>query len=82
MKNKFHAVIFPVWSVENTRIILVCALISFLGGLGGALLLHFKMKTMGIVTWHVGLFALLVYFSYYLKGVYQKYMDCAWDVYY
>ncbi len=70
MKHRFHSFIFPVWTIENTRLVFVCAFISFLGGVGGALLLHFKMKTIGTAAWHVGLIALLVYFSYYLKGVY------------
>jgi hypothetical protein len=81
-RRNFHIYIFPLWTLENRSTILVCALISFLGGVGGAALLHYKIKAMGTATWHVGLFALLVYFSYYIRGVYQKYLDCAWDVYY
>jgi hypothetical protein len=82
MKRNFHAYIFPVWTTENRSLVLLCALISFLGGVVGAAMLHFKIRTMGTATWHVGLFALLVYFSYYIRGVYQKYIDYAWDVYY
>ncbi len=82
MKRSIQNYIFPLWTLENRSTILSCALISFLGGVGGAVLLHFKIKTMGTAAWHIGLFALLLYFSYYIRGVYQKYIDCAWDVYY
>jgi hypothetical protein len=52
------------------------------GGVFGAALIHFKITAMGVVTWHIGLFAVLLYFSYYIRATYQKYIDLAWDVYY
>ena len=59
-----------------------CAVIGVVFGICGAGLLHCKLRTPGLVTWHIGLAAVLVYLTYYIRGLYQKYMDCAWDVYY
>jgi hypothetical protein len=49
---------------------------------GGAVMLHYKLRTAGVITWHVGMIAVLGNLYYYIRGMYQKYMDCAWDVYY
>jgi len=82
MKKPPPHYIYPRWSHENRTAVLFCAVIGFIFGICGAGLLHCKMRTAGLVTWHIGLAAVLVYASYYIRGLYQKYMDCAWDVYY
>jgi tetrahydromethanopterin S-methyltransferase subunit D len=82
MKNKSSSYVFPAWSAKNKTVIFLCALIGLLGGFGGAAMIHFKIIFAGIVTWHVGLFAVLVYGFYYIRATYQRYMDLAWDVYY
>ncbi len=80
--NRLHCYIFPEWAAEHKKMILCCALISFFGGAGSAALMHFKITLMGMVVWHVSLSAVLLYGFYYLRATYQKYIDCAWDVYY
>ncbi len=80
--NRLHRYIFPEWAAENKKVILGCALISFFSGAGSAALMHLKMTLMGMVVWYVGLSAVLLYGYYYLRATYQRYVDCAWDVYY
>ena len=82
MKKPAKMYIYPKWSHENQTAVLFCSIIGFAFAVCGAGLLHCKLRTAGLVTWHIGLFAVLVYAAYYIRGLYQKYMDCAWDVYY
>lgn len=82
MHKRVKIYIYPKWSHENRIAVLCCSVIGFVFGVSGAGLLHCKLRTAGIVTWHIGLFAVLVYTAYYIRGMYQKYIDCAWDVYY
>ena len=82
LKNKINRYIFPAWAEENKPIVLLCSIISCAGGSGGAVLLHMKYSLAGTIAWPIGLIALSVCFTYYIKGTYQKYLDVGWDVYY
>jgi hypothetical protein len=82
MKKPAQLYIYPKWSYASKTAVLFCAVIGLLCGAGGAVMLHYKLKTAGIITWHVGMIAVMGNSYYYIRGMYQKYMDCAWDVYY
>jgi hypothetical protein len=82
MKKPPPHYIYPRWSHENRTAVLFCAIIGAVFGICGAGLLHCKLRTAGLVIWHIGLAAVLIYTAYYIKGLYLKYIDCAWDVYY
>ena len=81
IKNLLHYYIFPRWSADYKCIILLCSIISCLGGSGGALLQHYK-NPLGVYAWHIGLIAVLACMIFYIKGTYRKYLDYAWDAYY
>jgi len=72
---------FPKWSRGREIKVFLSTGICFLGGVAGAVLAHIKHPTAAYM-WHMGLFALFPYMAFYVKGLYQKYMDCAWDAYF
>lgn len=72
---------FPKWSRGRELKVLVSTSICFLGGVGGAFLTYLKHPSAAYV-WHTGIFAFFPFMTFYVKGLYQKYMDCAWDAYF
>jgi hypothetical protein len=81
MTRQLHYYTFPQWSADYKYSVLLCSIIGFIGGVGGPALVHYK-HPLGIYAWHTGLVALLICSFFYIKGTYQKYLDCAWDAYY
>lgn len=81
MTKLLHYYTFPRWSAEYKYRVLFCSIISFIGGVSGPALLHYK-NSLGVYVWHTGLVALLICSFFYIKGTYQKYIDRAWDTYY
>jgi len=52
-----------------------------MGALGSVY--HFyAQKPLGLLVWHVGLGGLLPCLIFLTIGIYQKYIDTAWDVYF
>jgi uncharacterized membrane protein YfcA len=81
IKNYLHYYTFPRWSAENKYLILILSLIAMLGGVFGAGLSYSNIPS-AIFVWHFGIAVMAVLLVYCVKGKYQEYMDCGWDIYY
>ena len=80
-KKYLHYYIFPRWAAEKKYLVLVWSIISVAGGVCGAGLSIAK-SPLAIYVWHVGILSTFICITYFLKGIYQVYLDRGWDTLY
>lgn len=73
----------PRWADDKCVLVMILALISIVCGISSCFFLHSEiLETWGRVLWFTGLAALLINIYFYLRGLYQKFLDQALDAYY
>lgn len=86
-KKRMHYLVMPEWADGKSMLVCICAVVSFTAGVGSCFLLHGGISssgvgTVGLVIWLAGAVAILINTYLYMKGMYYKFLDLAWDAYY
>ena len=86
-KKRLHYLMMPQWADNKCLVVLGLTLVGLISALFSCFFLHKALssvlgQTGVLIIWAIGFFAILIIAYFFLKGIYQKFLDSALDVYY